>query len=231
MAGGKDDEAMFGREGLFRQKLNQLRTKGHISKISHNEKQVGSRELETNAYLSSVRQTLAQSDPQEMERLTLLDTLTQLYNQRTIERVLKDEIKRSKRYKMPATVLVLAIDGFKEIIGNHGKLAADSILQGVANFLMHAIRDVDVPGRYDAEHFLIICPQTDASGVAVLAERIRNRIAIERISDVGKNWTVTVSIGVASFPTNAHKEEDLIYQAFLALANARNAGGNSVAVA
>jgi two-component system cell cycle response regulator len=231
MAGFRNDEPVFGREGLFRQKLNQLRTTGHISNVPQVEGQARTRELEASSYLAGVQQTLSESDPKDMERLTLLDSLTQLYNQRTIERALNDEIKRAKRYKSPVTILLLAVDGFGEIAAGHGKLAADSILQGVANFLMRAIRDVDIPGRYDVEHFLIICPQTDASGVGVMAERIRNRVAVERVSDVGQNWTITLSIGVASYPSNAHKEEDLIEQSAKALTSAQNNGGNSVAIA
>lgn len=226
-----DIEPRFGRESLFRKKLNQLRSTGHIANIPEVDSYTRSKEIEKSTYLENVASTLAKADPQELDRITLLDSLTQLYNHNTIMRIMKDEAKRAKRYKFHTALLMISVDALQEINLKHGAFASDSILKGVGNFLMGTIRDVDIPARFDAEHFLIVCPQTDVSGASVLAERLRGKICTERISDAGQNWTITVSIGIAAFPTHGVKEEDLINQAQNAMAEAETAGGNSFIVA
>jgi diguanylate cyclase (GGDEF)-like protein len=139
---------------------------------------------------------------------------------------LKDEIKRARRYKMSMSVLMLTVDGFHEIQGKFGDLAGDSVLKGVANFVMGMIRDVDIPARFDAETFLVICPNTDAKGIGVLAERIRSRLPSTRVSDIGQNHNVTVSIGMGAYPIAGMKDEDLVQTVQSALINAQNQGGN-----
>jgi diguanylate cyclase (GGDEF)-like protein len=224
-------DPLFGRESLFRKKLNELRTTGHISQLPQAEGRARSREIERNVYLEQVANTLAQTDQKDMERLTLLDTVTQLYNHSTIVRMLSVEVKRAKRYRMPMSVLLMSVDSFREIHASHGPLTSDSILRGVANFLIGTIRDVDIPARYDAETFLVICPNTDAAGISVLSERIRHKISTERVSDIGQNWTITVSVGVGSYPIQGTKDEDLMRIVQNALAQAEGEGGNRCVIA
>lgn len=224
------DQPYFGRESLFRKKLNQLRTSGEIPITPGYDSASRTREIEKSAYLEQVHTTLAKSDSVDLDRLTLLDTLTELYNHKTISRVLKDELKRSKRYKYNTAVVMVKIDGFDEILGRFGHLASDSVMKGSANFLMNTIRDVDIPARYDPETFVVVCPQTDVSGASVLAERLRSRIYTERISDVGQNWTVTISIGISAYPSGGTKEEELFKSAMDAVNDAVQRGGNTFSI-
>lgn len=227
----KDDEPLFAREGLFRQKLNQLRTTGEISRVRNTDSQARLRELEQSAYLQNAQNVMTNADPQEMERLTLLDSLTQIYNHNTIVRIFREDLKRARRYKNYATVLMVAVDNLREIQAQRGALVSDSILKGVANFLMKEIRDVDIPSRYDGWHFAIVCPETDPSGVQVLAERLRNKIITERVSDVGQNWAITLSMGIAGFPAHGMQAEDLFHRALQALQESEMSGGNTFRVA
>jgi len=224
------DQPHFGRESLFRKKLNQLRTSGEIQNLPGYDSASRTREIEKGAYLEQVHTTLTNADPVDLDRLTLLDGLTELYNNKTICRVLKDELKRSKRYKYNTALVMVRVDGFDEIIGRFGHLASDSVFKGSANFLMNTIRDVDIPARYDGDTFVVVCPQTDVSGASVLAERLRSRIYSERISDVGQNWTVTISIGISAYPSGGTKEEDLFQSALAALADAQQRGGNTFSI-
>jgi diguanylate cyclase (GGDEF)-like protein len=221
------DQPVMGRESLFRKKLNQLRTDGHLNALPNSDSARRTRELEKSNYLETLNHTLVNQDPVEMDRLTLLDGLTELYNHKSIVRILKDELKRSRRYKYATTVLLLRVDGFHEINGKFGHLASNGVLKGTANFLMSTIRDVDIPGRYDGETFVVVCPQTDLAGASVLAERVRSRIFTERISDIGQNWSVTVSQGLAAFPVSGTKEDELFRSAFNALTDAQRRGGNT----
>lgn len=221
------DQPVMGQESIFRKKLNQLRTEGHLKSLPSSDSARRTRELEKSNYLDNLHNTLVNTDPVEMDRLTLLDQVTELYNHKTIVRIIKDELKRSRRYKYGTTVLLLRVDGFDEIAGRFGHLSSNGVLKGTANFLMNTIRDVDIPGRYDANTLVVICPQTDLAGASVLAERIRSKIYTERISDIGQNWTVTVSMGLAAYPASGQKEDELFRAAMNALNDALHRGGNT----
>lgn len=227
----RDQEPLFAREGLFRQRLNQLRKDGRISQGPTPESINRLKELEHGNYLANVQSTLSQTDPKEMERITLLDNVTQLYNQASVTRILTDELKKSKRYKRNCSVLIMLVDGLYGVQQSYGYDVADSILKGVADFVMNEVRDVDIPARYSAEELLIVCPETDAKGTAILAERIRTKLCLERVSDIGQNWHVTCSLGIASFPESAGNLEELIEKSRVALNQSIDNGGNSVSFA
>jgi diguanylate cyclase (GGDEF)-like protein len=231
MGRGHDDEAWLGRESLFRKKLNQLRTTGHITSLPKSDSLSRIKELEQSSLLSNVQTFFQQSSAPELERLALLDNLTELYNHASITRILNDEIRRSQRYKYASTIICLSPDGIKNITASNGQLAADGIYKGTANFLMKTIRDVDIPGRYSLETFLIICPNTNLEGASVLAERIRSNICQSHISEMGQNWTVTASIAIAEFPSMSDNAENLVAISEKALQQTKNAGGNKVAIA
>lgn len=224
-------EPLMGREGLFRQKLNQLRKTGRVVQQNQSDTQSRLKELEQGTYLTNVQSTLSQTDPKEMERITLLDAVTQFYNHNTITRIIGDELKRSKRYKHDCTLLMFLVDGLYGIQQSHGHDVADSILRGVSDFVMRTIRDVDVPARYSAEQMLVLCPETDAQGTSILAERMRSKIQLERVSDLTQNWHVTMSLAIASFPAHATGYDELFQKLEGALNTAVDKGGNCVVIA
>ncbi|MBK7747254.1 MAG: GGDEF domain-containing protein [Candidatus Obscuribacter sp.] len=230
----KDQVPLFAREGLFRQRLNQLRNTGNLNQAkAQNQSDAQSRfkELEQGSYLSNVQSNMGKSDQQDAERIALLDSVTELYNRNTIMRIMRDELKRTKRYKHSMGLLVVRVDDYTKIAKAHGQNTADSVIKGTANFVMSKVRDVDIPARYDLDTFVVICPETDPKGVAVLAERIRSKIMLERVSDVGQNWHVTVSQGIAGYPGNALKADDLVETALQAAQKAAEAGGNQTVTA
>ncbi|MBK7836199.1 MAG: GGDEF domain-containing protein [Candidatus Obscuribacter sp.] len=230
----KDQVPLFAREGLFRQRLNQLRNTGNLNQAkAQNQSDAQSRfkELEQGSYLSNVQSNMGKSDQQDAERIALLDSVTELYNRNTIMRIMRDELKRTKRYKHSMGLLVVRVDDYTKIAKAHGQNTADSVIKGTANFVMSKVRDVDIPARYDLDTFVVICPETDPKGVAVLAERIRSKIMLERVSDGGQNWHVTVSQGIAGYPGNALKADDLVETALQAAQKAAEAGGNQTVTA
>lgn len=230
----KDQVPLFAREGLFRQRLNQLRNTGNLNQgKAQNQSDAQSRfkELEQGSYLSNVQSNIGKSDQQDAERIALLDSVTELYNRNTIMRIMRDELKRTKRYKHSMGLLVVRVDDYTKIAKAHGQNTADSVIKGTANFVMSKVRDVDIPARYDLDTFVVICPETDPKGVAVLAERIRSKIMLERVSDVGQNWHVTVSQGIAGYPGNALKADELVETALQAAQKASEAGGNQTVTA
>jgi diguanylate cyclase (GGDEF)-like protein len=231
MGRGRDDEPWVGRESIFRKKLNELRTTGRIHELPKSDSVNRIKELEQSTYLNNVQQNFQQAGPPELERVTLLDGLTELYNNTTINRILGDEIKRGRRYKYPSIVVAVTPDNLEEIRLTNGPLAVDGIYKGTATFLMNTIRDVDIPSRYSVDTFLVICPNTGMEGGKVLAERIRNNICQARISDIGQNWSVTASIAVAEFPSMGQTVDEVIGIVGIALEQAKEAGGDRVVLA
>lgn len=227
--GGKED-ALFGRESLFRQKLDQLRTTGEIKRKQQIDPMARVRELEQSSLLAGTHGVISGQTPQDLQKITLLDSLTELYNHDSIMRIFKDELKRSRRYKQNEALLMLRVDQLEEIEQSHGKLVSDSILKGLSNFIMKMIRDVDIPARYDGTHFAVVLPNTDLKGSLILAERIRSKVSFERISEMGQNWSVSVSIGVSAFPDHSPSPDELIQKAVQACAIARMQGGDAVYV-
>ena len=184
------------------------------------------KELEQRQILSNTQTSLTSAKGDELERLALLDSLTELYNSRTFLKELKDELKRAKRYKRPVSLCMVSIDGFKEVSRQYGALTGDVVLKVVASVLQSCVRDVDIAARYSAEEFAIVLPETNASGAAIVAERIRQRVGSQGITHNWHNLKVTASIGLASFPAHAREHDELIARAVQALETALQRGGD-----
>ena len=220
------EEALFARESLFRQRLSQLRNTGEIKRQTVSTTQAGVKELEQRIYLKNVDTAFGQGDPRQLEKLALLDSLTELYNHDTVIRMLKDEVKRCQRYKKSMSILAVAIDSITQL-EKQTPIVSDSILKNIAQILMQIIRDVDIPGRYDRDRIIIICPETSQDGALCLSDRLCRQISAENISQIENSKHTTISIGIAEFAQPAENEEQLLYLAFQALKLVENAGGNN----
>jgi len=188
------------------------------------------KELEQRSLLANTQSRLSATKGEEIERLALLDTLTDLYNSRTFLKEIKDELRRAKRYKRPVALCMISIDAFRDITRQFGALTSDQVLKAMGDVLRGAIRDVDIPARYSAEEFAIIFPETNASGASIVAERIRQRVTNQSITHNWHNLKVTASIGLASFPAHARESEELIAKTIQALELAMQRGGDRVCV-
>jgi len=161
---------------------------------------------------------------QALERLSVTDSLTGLYNRRYLTDMLGNEMRRSLRLKHHFAVLLADVDHFKHYNDAHGHLAGDEVLKCVAAILRETAREVDTVARYGGEEFLALLPETDARGAAEVAERIRKRLAGETFTG-GK---VTLSIGTAEFPEHGDTPESLIAMADAALYQAKDEGRDRV---
>ncbi len=164
---------------------------------------------------NEVMQALA-TQHRQLLRLSVTDTLTGLYNRSKLDVILAQEIARSVRHQSPFSVILADLDFFKAINDNYGHIAGDEVLMSFAGILLQHCRELDVPGRWGGEEFLIICPHTDFSGARQLAERIRAAVASYEFSH-GKQ--LTVSLGVACFirdddaSTILKRADDALYRA------------------
>lgn len=187
------------------------------------------KELEHRQLIQNVQTHFSnQTRTDEMERLALMDSLTELFNSRTLVRELKEEMKRARRYKRPISLIMLSVDGLRDVTKRYGPLSADAVLKVVANIVRECIRDVDVAARYSGDEFAILLPETNAAGAAVVAERIRQRISSQAVTHNWNNLKVTASIGLASFPAHAREHDELLARTAQALEMAVQRGGDRV---
>jgi diguanylate cyclase (GGDEF)-like protein len=163
----------------------------------------------------------------ELERLSVTDPLTGLFNRLRMMEVVENEVRRSRRLHHEFAVVMADLDLFKRYNDEYGHPAGDVVLKRVAAIMREASRDVDFVARYGGEEFLIMMPETSIEGAAEFAERIRKRIAAEALPD----GQITLSLGVSAFPMHGDAPDQLIAEADAALYLAKRAGGDRVVAA
>ncbi len=161
---------------------------------------------------------------QELERLSVTDGLTGLYNRRHLMSSLDQEVRRVKRQGGTFALLMMDIDHFKRFNDTHGHQAGDEALVGVAGAIHGSLREVDWAARYGGEELVAVLPDTGLDGAVEVAERIRSRLAEAEFS----GEKITLSIGVAAFPDCGETPEALIASADAALYQAKREGRDRV---
>ena len=181
----------------------------------------------TRAFAHLVSRVREREGQTELERLSVTDALTGLYNRRHLMGTLANEVQRSRRLRRTFSVLMADVDHFKPYNDTNGHLAGDAALVKVAEILRKATRGVDSVARYGGEEFLIMLLEAPMATAAIVAERIRARVAIEPFEG-GK---VTMSIGIAEYPSHGDTPEELIASADAAMYKAKSQGRNRVVAA
>jgi diguanylate cyclase (GGDEF)-like protein len=163
----------------------------------------------------------------EIERLAVTDGLTGLFNHRHFQERLDSEFRRMQRFSVPLSLLLIDIDFFKKINDSFGHPEGDKVLKGVARMIVESVRNIDVPVRYGGEEFAAILPGTDRNGALTMAERLREKVgnAVFPLAD-GREISVTVSIGAATYPHDAQSRAQLLERTDQALYHAKKNGRN-----
>jgi len=160
--------------------------------------------------------------------LATTDGLTKLYVHRYFQLLLDQEIQRSQRYGKHFALIMIDIDNFKKFNDTYGHQLGDEVLRSVARAIRKTSRDSDIAARYGGEEMAIILPETNARDAMAAAERIRAAVASTEVPHLEEKLRVTISLGVAEFPTHAQEKKDLIRRADKAMYNAKHAGKNRV---
>jgi diguanylate cyclase (GGDEF)-like protein len=135
---------------------------------------------------------------EEIYRLTILDGLTQIHNQRYLMEFLDREVVRSQRHDRPLSVLMVDIDKFKSINDNFGHLCGDFVLRELADIVRATVRKEDLFARYGGEEFTLVLVETNSEGAVIAAERIREAVAEHQFRFESTPIKLTISIGVAT---------------------------------
>ncbi|MGM0415386.1 MAG: transporter substrate-binding domain-containing diguanylate cyclase [Thermodesulfobacteriota bacterium] len=147
-----------------------------------------------NAQISRAN-TLLEEKNIELQRLSVTDKLTGLFNRSKLDHELAAEQRRFERSGQPFSLILLDIDWFKSINDNFGHLTGDKVLKKMADLLKARCRENDIVGRWGGEEFLILCPDTDLQGASKLAEDIRADVE----SFTFATGRVTISGGVVVY--------------------------------
>ncbi|MHB0914411.1 MAG: diguanylate cyclase [Thermoleophilia bacterium] len=159
----------------------------------------------------------------------LTDGLTGLYNQRHFYTRLAEEIERAARSQKPLSMIFCDLDQFKAFNDTNGHALGDKALSETARIITESKRAIDVAARYGGEEFAIILPDTDSSGAQIIAHRIRRRVAELSLESKGRgSVSLTVSLGVASYPADATGAQDLVDKADWSMYFSKRHGRNRV---
>lgn len=157
-----------------------------------------------------------------------VDDVTGLYNQRKLYKDLAMLADRFQKEQEPFCVLFVDIDYFKKVNDTYGHLVGTKLLESVAKEIKSLLRDSDISYRYGGDEFVIILVNSDASAGKIVGERILSKIK-EREYDVNskdepKIVRLSVSIGVAEFPTDAKNAEEILSIADRMMYEAKESG-------
>ena len=166
----------------------------------------------------------------DLERLSVTDGLTGLYNHRWLQGRLKEEFRRAQRYGDPLALILLDLDHFKQVNDKHGHLVGDQVLRELAEVLQRSVRETDLVARYGGEEFVVLLPRTAVSGALTVAERIRAETGAFAFAGE-RALRCTTSSGIAAIPSRQVTSAELLLRfADEALYRAKQDGRDRVVI-
>ncbi len=177
--------------------------------------------------------TKRKESEQKLISQAIRDPLTGLFNRRYLEESLEREISKAQRHGNALSIIMLDTDHFKRFNDTYGHLAGDVVLRNLGEQLVKYSRKEDIACRYGGEEFVLVLPETSfdvaiqrAEDLRAVIEKDRNMTYKEQVLPI-----VTISLGIAVFPDNGRKVNELMSAADKALYKAKELGRNQVAIA
>ena len=164
----------------------------------------------------------------KLERLTIEDQLTELFNSRHFFDQLDNEIRRSERYLHPISLIFIDVDNFKSINDTHGHMIGDKILSSIAKRIKTCLRANDTAFRYAGDEFTIILPETASDDAKIVADRILSSFASKPfLIDEKEVSGITLSIGITEYHKNEGGDR-FVHRADVTMYQAKQNEGNSI---
>ncbi|MCU0849323.1 MAG: GGDEF domain-containing protein [Spirochaetes bacterium] len=148
---------------------------------------------------------------QKSRELSLIDPLTKINNSRSFQIQFQHEIDKSKRTKLPLSLVYFDIDNFKFINDNYGHSTGDILLQTITSRILKIIRPMDVFARLGGDEFTLLLPETDIENAKTAVKRLQSEVLNIAINN---KWPITLSIGVVIF-----KETTLVIDEMIKIAD------------
>ena len=195
---------------------------GQASKIAHQDYKK-----------AEYNQIILEQRAQELERLSITDSLTGLYNRLYFNHQFSQEWASARRLSLPLSVLMIDLDYFKSINDKYGHLVGDNCLKAAGAVLQKEVsRSTDTVYRYGGEEFVVLLPNTDIEHASLIAKHIVQTLSQSGCKNVEEKIPLTCSIGVSStIPNQDVSSEDILKSADNALYQAKSSGRNQYAVA
>ncbi|VAV85666.1 Response regulator protein [hydrothermal vent metagenome] len=166
----------------------------------------------------------------KVQELTITDDLTGLFNSRYLQQFLENEVERARRYNYKLSMIFMDLDFFKDVNDKHGHLCGSRLLAEVAAVLKKMVRSSDIICRYGGDEFVILLPAAPKDKAYIVAEKIRWAIKAEKfLQEEGINASLTVSIGLTTFPDDAKDKIELLQLADKAMYSVKNSSRDGVA--
>ena len=159
--------------------------------------------------------------------MSITDELTGLYNYRYLQGRIEEEVARARRYSGFVSLLMIDADDFKAFNDMYGHVAGDKVLAELGAVLCSCVRETDVVARYGGEEFAVLAPETDMMGAMAIAEKLRDAVA-SRSFQAPYDRHLSVSVGLATYPSHGIDAESVLRAADDALYGAKNSGKNQV---
>lgn len=168
---------------------------------------------------------------ERLQEQAIRDPLTTLYNRRFLDDSLVREMARAQRSAVPVAFLMLDIDHFKQVNDTYSHAAGDAALRAVSQVLLAGARAGDTVARYGGEEFVVVMPDNCKADAFGRAEEIRGRIGETVVHFGTTTFSVTVSIGVAEFPSDGTTAEEAIAASDRAMYRGKGSGRNRTVAA
>lgn len=180
------------------------------------------------AYVTSMLAHDILSAKRKIARLSQTDELTGQLNLRAFNLLLDKEVARAARSRQAFAVLMLDVDGLKDINDRYGHSAGSRLLQGIAATIHSCIRRADIVARYGGDEFVILLANAGTAEARLAAGRIHAAVRKACIEHAGEHIRTTASIGIASFPEGVGHAEEVLDKADLALYHSKRSGRDRV---
>ena len=168
----------------------------------------------------------------DARRQAATDSLTGIYNHRSLQEILAKEVDRSVRSDSPLAILMMDVDRFKLFNDTYGHHAGDNVLRQVAEVLDRVFGTAGIIGRYGGDEFMVILPGTDREGAVSRVDRFLEDLSQERVrTGSGDDIPLEISIGVAVCPDDSKHKEELLACVESSLHEVRQSSGVSPVMA
>ncbi|WP_167854891.1 sensor domain-containing diguanylate cyclase [Mangrovimicrobium sediminis] len=195
-----------------------------MSMITRFTRMFGALESEVEQRTSELREVNLQ-----LVQMARVDHLTGVLNRRGFTEEAEEEVARMQRTGTGFSIVLTDVDFFKRFNDRHGHECGDHVLRRVADILKLRTRDIDQIGRWGGEEFILLLPETDAEGAAVLAEKLRIAVEENVFEFRGEQLSLTMTFGVAAFRLGDNLDT-CIARADTALYHGKKDGRNKVMI-
>jgi diguanylate cyclase (GGDEF)-like protein len=201
-----------------------------IAEDKSRELYIKGQELESALQAESLAREEIETLYKEVERLSLIDPLTELSNRRSFRTDALRLFQLAVRHQKKLSCAMLDIDLFKRVNDTFGHDMGDQVLIAVAKLCQKQLRKTDLLARFGGEEFCFLFPETDLKDGAILAERIRQKVSKLEFHSEGNRFSVTVSIGVSNLLDLNDNLKNMIKRSDLSLYKAKETGRNRVVI-